>query len=582
MRKKLAMVLVTLFTAGTILVSCGVNNSKNEVVEFQDPLVERCVRKTLDKAYDEEITRKDCESIKSLLIDCKYDTSFTMRTNTVTDPADLMCNYIDFCDFQYLTGLEELYIDNEIKYDLIVNLDALANCTKMKKLCMEYNPMADWYNGDTPKGYKYLKDILDSMSQLEYLDLGYYVPGEIKEMLRGENTDLVVWDGDNQSYCNLDAIHHRFAYGENKHRVEAESVAAYMNNWSYTYDGNEMDAVKAKSILIVESLEEFMEVIGELPAETEDIVMSVKTMEPLDFSVFTKFSHLKTLSISGNASVLLPTDKYTPVENIAKLKELPELYAFNIAGCSGDFAEIGELTNLKELSILICNHTSMDFLEGLVNLRELTVIESGEEFDACAYVDKLPNLKHLTTSNTGNLAGIENAEALETLRCWNVVETLENVGKCSPLKNIIFTSYSKKVLDMTQLQELEQLEMVINVNGSNLANVEYILDAPNLITVMSGNITVEDLQEYHNEMNALIDKAVENDNLSCLALMVNVTVDGDYSSMVDYADIDFRKLWDAGIYDGAIQFKMHNYEKDVRGKETFEENYEDWKETFSF
>jgi len=607
-KKKLSVILSVLLSVSMMLTACGGSNAEIDfgidfgfdffseseetepgaveevvadaeaVVEFQDPLVERCVRKTLGKSYDEEITIGECRSIKSLLVDCKLDSSFSVWTMSATGSGDMLCNYVDFCDFKYLTGLEELYIDNQIKYDTLVNLDAIGNCAKLKKLCMQYNPMGTYYSGDMPKGYKYLQNIICNMPELEYLDLGYFVPTEFKQMLQGENTNLVISDGENASY-GREASSALFYRDEERNWNEVEMVEDYAAGWDYVYDGNGADAVQAKSILTVGSISELETVLDLLPAETEDIVLHVKTMDVLDFELFLKFPNLKTLSIAGNNSSVLE-NKRTPVKNIGKLNELPELFALNMAGCSGDFAEIGELKNLKELSVVQCGFDSCEFLSKMQKLRELIMISyvgNEENYDVLEYIDGMPGLRYLSTRNVGNLEGIENAESLETVRCFRALTSFEPVGKSNTVKNVIISDRAKEAVDLSPLENMKQLEMLVFVGGDKVTSADAILALPKLISIFARNIDDMEDEQYPVVMNQLIGHAAESDSLSLFCVM-DIFRDGDFSNTIDYGAIHLEKLWEAGIFDEAYQYSLHYYEEGVWGFETYEEVRAYWQE----
>lgn len=56
--------LLILICAACICGGCSSN------VDFQDPLVERCVREALGKVEKDPVTKKECADLKELKIDC--------------------------------------------------------------------------------------------------------------------------------------------------------------------------------------------------------------------------------------------------------------------------------------------------------------------------------------------------------------------------------------------------------------------------------------------------------------------------------------------------------------------------------
>ena len=122
--------LLILICAACICGGCSSN------VDFQDPLVERCVREALGKVEKDPVTKKECADLKELKIDC--DKGQTLIWDNVR-LSYLRGNYVDLSDLKYLTGLTSLEINNNPAYDMLANLDAVTNCKKLNKLSFNDN-----------------------------------------------------------------------------------------------------------------------------------------------------------------------------------------------------------------------------------------------------------------------------------------------------------------------------------------------------------------------------------------------------------------------------------------------------------
>lgn len=111
-------------------------SSSKKVVEFEDFLVERCVREALGKDWDEEITKKELASIEELAISYQQDMTLGPTLHSVGGAK--YCGYVNLEDLKYLTGLEVLRIDFCSQYGNTVfeNMDAIAHCRKLKSLTM--------------------------------------------------------------------------------------------------------------------------------------------------------------------------------------------------------------------------------------------------------------------------------------------------------------------------------------------------------------------------------------------------------------------------------------------------------------
>ena len=575
--------VVIILIIGIVLIKGFVLNANKVVIE--DPLIERCIRETLKKGDDEKITLEECASIKSLLIDCQYDTSFSF-SNTVAFPSVMVCNYVDLVDLKYLTGLEELYIDNSNSSDYIANFDAITNCHNLKKLYMQYDPSTFYYNGETGKGYKYLAEVIGQLPMLEYLDLGYYVTDEYKSFLKQHNSEMIISDGNNKSHLNNYRLQ---SSTELDYMFWADSVEEYVSNWTYKYNGNEReakshDARTTKAGLKVSNQEDLEQLINALPQNTEDIFIGVyDEIEEIDMTIFERFDNLKTLSIRGNGACI--GGARTELKNMDALDSNQELFSMNLWACNGEFSDMKNFDNLKQVSFVFCDFDSPEFLGNLTELRELTLLycnnENGEnkallqKYMETNY-DKFEKLKFLRISNGNSLRGIEKCTSLETIFLWGEdfkgkefsIDTFEHLGKCNSLENLIVVKGNVAGIDMTPLAKISGLE-TIYVNDNYVSNVDSVLQLPKIATVIVNDVTNQYDDNYVNQVNKIFDEATKSGTLSFFNPIKNYNY-GDVPYNVEFSNIAFGKLYDVNILDGIIQWQIHKYPE---SQMTFEEAY---------
>jgi len=514
-------------------------------ITFQDPLVERCVRLTLDKGADEPITKKECAAIEELLIDCDLDISGTL--NLVTASWDA-ANYIDLCDLQYLTGLKELVIDNHVSRDMLVNLDAMSHCRKLEKLTMQYNPSENYHDGALPMGYKYLAEIIAQLPELEELDLGYMVAEEHQQLLMGDNTKLeIVNDSD------------PFMVLQNTSTFYPADMNSYLNGWSYAY--NE-DSTHSRTLHVrIGDQDELEEFLDTLPRKTEDICIYYSG-ESLDLEPVSDFKHLKTLTIVCPFRVYSYGD--TRLKNLDALAANKDLFSLNLCGVNGDFEEIGSLTQLKELSLSFCLFEDTDFLKSLTNLRELSftindycdlldyIKDNGDRHEALSF------LRIYTLNDTMTYKGLAALPNLETLSLYSDISTMKYIAQCSKLKHFSFETAGKDRLDLSDLTQLDALEYLY-INQMNrpepLEGVEEILALPNMTSLTLPTVAFTEENEY-KVMNSWIDAAVKNASVSYLMMNRRLFHDMTLNGQDIHEMLDINKLYDAQIICGGYDLSL--------------------------
>ncbi len=556
MKNKLLLAAFAVLSAGAVLTGCGSGNK----VEFQDPLVERCVRIELGKDADDVLTAKECASLKKLTIDC--DLELTYINNWYTMTSTDCASYVDLCDMEYLTGLEELVIDNDVSRDMLVNLDALKKCTKLERLTMRYNPMEHHYYGTLPMGYKYLAQILQKMPKLSYLNLGYAVAEEHRQWLAGDNASLE-FEMDHPQTAYYDRIANSGLVGMSATRlVETDDVTEYGAYWTYDFVGDEVR--KEPYVLRVTSQEDLDKILEDLSKDTEDIHILYKGDQKegsLDLEGIAEFAKLKTFSLYNPVTATLRTEDYViEVENLGALADCKELYSVSLSGVQGSVADLGAVTGIRELGLSKCVVENPDFLEKLSELRELVVVynkcekmqeyllENGSSFETLKYlrfedgkggmvsdykgIEKYPNLESLSIAYTCGVTDVKYLAKCPKLS-YLFFGTQETSLDIKELKNLIPLKY----LEIDALGDLEELDGVEGVVGTRIISFY----APH------SKDDVKDRSDW-------IEAALENKNLSCF--IPHRTLTFELSLEEAYEMLDYKELYDAGVLSRAAETFM--------------------------
>lgn len=521
---------------------------RSEKVTFEDPLVEYCVRKALDKDAEDSITRGECESIESLEINCALDASVIMN---VMIGGTTMSAYVDLSDLQYLTELKELKIKNCPMRDCLANLDAITNCTELESLSLQFNPGIPSYLGDLPMGYKYLAELLEELPKLTYLDTGYVVAGEHQDMLRKEHPDLEIED--EYEVTNKDKI------TENTVGNIAEVCAEeYLEVWNTGWDS----ALYAVKVDDQEELEELVEI---LPEDIE--VVSLQLEEgTYDFSVLKELTQMRSLHIIG-ARHAKGSVEYV-WENLEELQDNTLLYNMSLSGVNGDWSELGRLTQLKCLSIGMCGQLEADFLSQLSGLQELILVTNLSdtlEADMEEQYPNLSNLKLLKASYSEDYRGIEKLENLESFYGFSFdaeMNTLKYIAECSKLENVLADLICEEP-DIGSLKKLRNAEvLLIRDNKAEIVDgVEEILDLPNLICLCLPDIETNDMDAYMEDVNEWCGQVLEDSNLSCFIPMDSVM--GSSIMLQDEAEgikllekAGYYSLYEAGIFTYSLDYRL--------------------------
>ena len=333
------ILLLSVCMAG-LCAGCG---EKNQNVKFQDPLVERCVRDELEKSVDDPISARELANVDKLTIDC------TKGMGLVYDHLSLRYDrgsYVNLADLKNLTGLTTLEINNDPKYDQLVNVDAIANCKNLECIRLDYGSATKWYNCEWECTEKELGRIVDGLPFLKEFSANHWIPEELRDWIRGSNEELEI-------NCSWEADY------------PLRLVNPYDDRCIF-YTVSDLDNA---------------------PKDMEDLFLLCKGGETVDATELRQFENLRTLTIYSSSVKFdseenpIPEEGMCKIKNLDALKDLKAFYGLNVCGATGDFGGIGELTQLKELTIVMSKVNDASFVERLGDLRELTfMINLSEDF----------------------------------------------------------------------------------------------------------------------------------------------------------------------------------------------------------
>lgn len=438
-----------IFVLITLCVTCLCTACNNGKAEFQDPLVERCVREALGKSDKDVLTKKDCASLKELKIDCEKSTGLIWDNLRLTFQRG---NYVDLSDLAYMTGLTSLEINNNPAFDLLVNIEAIGNCDKLQYL--RFNDSSTTRNfWEWKYSLKDYASVIQKLSKLEEIELNNVIfSEEMKDWLKGANNELKIKTVQTENY-NL------FRSG-----IPDSDQGVYQ---IYYFD--------------------------DIPKDIEDLTLLCSGGMEIDFEFFKDFKNLKSLTLMNNTLVLDINDPLAEgtlykVKNLDALKALENLYSLSMSGAFGDFSGIGELTGLKELTIVSSRIKNTSFITDLASLRELTFLMNiSEDFaeNLKKAGKKMGNLKMLNVNSYDfeDSALLSGFSGLEVLRfgyssplsffgeCEFMQKLINGVTNCKKLKYFSMSSMlTEETLDLTPLTNMAQLQYIYLIHNSGQFN----------------------------------------------------------------------------------------------------------------
>jgi len=462
------------------------NTDKDAIIEFQDPLVERCIRETLNKGMNDTITDKECASIKELIIDCEKENGLIWNTSMLQFQKSC---YVDLSDLKYCTGLISLTINNNPTFDMLVDVDAISNCNKLQKLSLNHDPIVENGFWNMECTYKDYERIIQQLPDLKELNIGYSIPDEMKNWIRGSNTGLKI--------------------------IASEGVAT-----------------KSRSLIFFDDAYDISKLSG-IPQDITDLILICEEGDTVDFNEIKKFKNLRTLTVYSTVMLSasgIVTDNMCSIRNIEALSNNSNLYSLCLCGVTGDFKGISELRGLKELSILGSKVNDTSFLLNTNSgLRELTYLmnisgdfsenlkKSRKNMDSLSFLD-------VTTLDFTDVSWFSDFSDLKMLRFGNYAKSgddnidhidwlLDGLKGCKSLKYFCANTIRDKIsVDLSPLTDIDNLQYV-SLGGavSKFYGIEELIAKKNLRSLVAG-----DYDRSNDNDIKWMELGVKNENLGRL------------------------------------------------------------------
>lgn len=572
MKKTVFAVLVLVI--GLTMAGCGDASDSNggsgsRNVEFEDFLVERCVREALGKKWDEKVTEKELASLKELTISWKKD--IALGYNAVNNGFDYT-GYVDLADLKYLTGLEDLNLDLFVQFITLENMDAIAGCKQLKSLTMQL-PLRERSElfGYIGKGYSYLRDIFAELPELESVDFGVSVPEPLQDLLQPEGSERRIV----------------FAESENSFQVAMMSMGAGAGvkaPRTQILEDEDILVLSSDDLKSSEPVKDVYEKQNRTAESVEDVFVYMDSGDVFDCETLADLRNLKTLVICSKGSWINGTE--SRVIHLEALSELPDLCVLSLFNVQVDF-EGCEFSNLRELYLFACEAEESFGLLKLPSLRELSLVANNRseggicvpEWDVWSNMPELRYLNgYFSSDECEYLADVfeemKGKTKLETLvlSCGITNEKFTNIlsdiTEDLELKTLYVNTTDGRPMDLRRIECNDSLENFACISAAEHLT-EFVNMHPNLTTVVVTNSIAAFERTDKDAMTALtaylneaIEAAVQAPNLTMLSL---------FALMSDYANAnaaliqgtDLMSLYEAGIYDGWIQYGAFIRDMDV-------------------
>ena len=463
-----------------------------------------------------------------------------MKNQTRLTIADQEVNSLQ--DLVFFPNLVSLTIGtSKTNSPHITTLDGIENCIKLNSITINFGPDKDY----------------TALKKLNNLKTFY--------KLGGSDYDNII---DALKYCNA---------------LENLDIRNFSSDIKTTKRISELKNIKkltinASGIERIEGLEnktniETLELNGNKITNIEGLknVINLKTLylsynQIIDITPLASNEKLETLYLNGNRVIDENRNNYTG-EKLEKLNKIGKIID-NGGNISLDIDKIKLFTNYKRLFLAGQNITTLEPLEGLTNLTELSLANNNITLEDEKSQEILKSMKNLVLLDLGNnkISDITAINSLLNLRRLRLVgdknqvnlkeiedvlsnlieltvstESLKTVLNCNPSKitklHIVGSSLTE-IPKLSQLTFLKQLTLISNPLISNFNEISKIkgltylkLNGNNLHEKMIDFSKLNKITYLDLSNNALWSEDLEN--LKALRNNKNLTIDLSNNSIID-------------------------------------------------
>ena len=504
--------------------------------EYGDELEEKILKdetkiRFASKAFSEYVSKISGATEEEM----KFEWMKNQTSLTITDTAvDSLEDLVFFPNLENLT-LGDLNSNNAPN---ITTMDGIENCTKLKSLIIYFGPNKDYsalssltnISSFERRGGSDFNNIIKGLKTCQSLRIFSILGQKINNMESVSQLTSLLMEI-NFTNCGINEI---------------KGLDNKMNLEELTFNGNSIS-----DISMLKSLKNLK-------------VLSLNNNNISDITPLSNNTNLYTLNLKGNKEIDGDRSNYTG-ERLDALNKIGEILdrggTINL-----DIDKLGLFTNYKTLELSSQNLTTLEPLEGLTQLTNLTLsynnltLQDEKSQEILKSMTKLTAL-NLRNNNLKDISAINSLKNLSRLNLLNndinlveIEDIISNLGSLmistESLKTILNCDINKITtlnLDNSSLTELPNLSTfnklsVLNLNGNpNINNFENVSQITSLQSLALGNTNLHGRMIDFSKLSNLITLNLSNntlwsedlENLKVLRNNNNLTINLSNNSIID-------------------------------------------------
>lgn len=214
--------------------------------------------------------------------------------------------------------------------------------------------------------------------------------------------------------------------------------------------------------------------------------------------------------------LVVDAQKELYTNNLWSIKE------FTVPENTQNLKDLRHMAFLEKLTINNCPPNQLSSIEGLTNLKELTVTETPVSAEEIALIGRLPNIAKLTLRkcSVSTLAGLENADTLTYLDLSN-----NAIGNIIPLSQLV--KLQEVNLSQNALKELSALSSLtaltaLDVSNNEIASLSSVTALDGLKKLAAGNNALTDINGFE-KLKALTEVDLSNNQIENVSPLISCT-----------------------------------------------------------